>query len=313
MLLSFVGCEKDNEGITEPTIPSAEVFSLGSNAVTIKSDLIESKSPIVSVGLCWGTNPNPTIANANVLGSLSDSAMYCRVEGLTPNTIYYAKLYAVNADETWYGDEFSFTTNTTATDIDGNVYNTVKIGNQVWIVENLRTTTYNDGTIIPYFDGESKAAWPVGDFVSWYDFDEIPNKFVYGGLYSWDAVNSGKLCPEGWHVPSDLEWQTLVDYLGGKYVAGGLLKDKSYWSNNYSASNFSGFMARGGGSNDAVPHSFLGKNYRGYWWSSTIDFSVHEDTKVYTYWEVFNETTEIERNGILNSQYNILSVRCIKD
>ena len=112
----------------------------------------------------------------------------------------------------------------TVTDIDGNVYKTVKIGNQVWMAENLKTTRLNDGQLIQYEPNNLDWAnlrtpgycWPNND---------SSNKDDYGALYNWYAVNSGKLAPIGWHVPTEDEWKILADFLGGEGVAGGKLKE----------------------------------------------------------------------------------------
>lgn len=316
MLLSFIGCEKDDEKIVEPTMPSAEVFSLGSNAVTIKSDLIESKSPILSAGLCWGTNPNPTIANANIFAFLSDSAMYCRVEDLSPNTKYYGKLYAVNTDGIWYGEEFSFITTNTVKDIENHVYNTVKIGEQIWMVENLRTTRFNDGTDIPCIS----SPWSELETPGYCNYDFfIPNTNVYGALYNWPTVNSNKLCPAGWHIPSDSEWKTLVQSIGGRDVAGSLIKStvSAYWAeSNLFATNLSGFSAiPGGASNGGTIGTFLGLGYNGFWWTSTVDYSYDLNFGYNIFWAVSHGSSSVIRNGFINKAgaLNFLSVRCIKD
>jgi uncharacterized protein (TIGR02145 family) len=159
--------------------------------------------------------------------------------------------------------------NQTVTDIDGNVYNTVTIWTQVWMKENLKTTKYNDGTSI--------AAFPIYDTTpsySWYDYDPV-NLNTYGALYNQYTVISGKLCPTGWHIPSDNEWTTLTDYLGGDSVAGGKLKeiDTVHWvSPNTGATNESGFTALPGGYRFTNKFCFdMGSH--GYWWSATVDSS----------------------------------------
>ena len=126
-------------------------------------------------------------------------------------------------------------TRTSLTDIDGNDYKTVTIGTQVWMVENLKTTKYNDGTAIPNItDNTSWAALTTGAYCDNINTPSIST--TYGRLYNWYAVdnnagtkvasNGGKnVCPTGWHVPSDAEWTTLTTYLGGESVAGGKLKE----------------------------------------------------------------------------------------
>jgi uncharacterized protein (TIGR02145 family) len=107
-------------------------------------------------------------------------------------------------------------------DIDGNVYRTVQIGNQTWMAENLKTTRYNDGSQIHTSNGG-----PAG-YTNWFDLstgaycwyeNDTAYKDIYGALYNWHAVGNGNLCPTGWHVPTDSEWTTLINFLGGENVA----------------------------------------------------------------------------------------------
>ena len=158
----------------------------------------------------------------------------------------------------------------TVKDIDGNEYPVVKIGKQIWMTTNLKTTRYNDGTAIPLVtDG---AAWAVLSTPGycWYDNDES-FKIAYGALYNGYAVSAGKLCPDNWHVPGDEEWAALARYLGGDNFAGEKLKaaGTSYWvSPNQGATNESGFTALPGGLryHDGIFRDF---GFSGYWWSST--------------------------------------------
>jgi len=114
----------------------------------------------------------------------------------------------------------------TVKDIDGNVYNTITIGTQVWMAENLKTTKFDDSTAIPLrLDNKDwKALFTPAYFC--YDNDENANINTYGALYNWYAVSTNKLCPAGWHIPDDAEWTTLIKKLkGGERVAGGKLKE----------------------------------------------------------------------------------------
>src|SRR5258707_6412574 len=156
----------------------------------------------------------------------------------------------------------------TVTDIDGNVYHTVKIGTQVWMIENLRVTKYNDGIAIPLITDLWSAATTEGAYC-WYNNDESTYKNAYGALYHWYSVNSGKLCHKGWHVPTDVEWTTLTTYLGGESVAGNKLKETgtAHWlSPNDGATNESGFTGLPGGIRGGT---FSDVGNFGLWWSST--------------------------------------------
>src|SRR5674476_633708 len=117
----------------------------------------------------------------------------------------------------------------TVTDIEGNVYHTVKIGTQTWMVENLKTTKYKDGTAIPLVtDNKVWINLPTPAYC-WYDNDATTYKNTYGALYNWYAVNTGKLAPTGWHIPTDAEWTTLQNYVGGELVAGDKMKATTLW------------------------------------------------------------------------------------
>ena len=159
----------------------------------------------------------------------------------------------------------------TVTDIDGNVYNTVTIGTQVWMKENLKTTHYSNSDGIP--NVTNAAAW--GGLTSGayccYDNDTA-NAAIYGLLYNWYAVvDNRNIAPEGWHVPADSDWTTLIDYLGGSSVAGGKMKDTvaTYWSSpNEGADNSSGFTGLPGGDRVTNGSFFLLHDY-GFFWSVT--------------------------------------------
>ena len=160
----------------------------------------------------------------------------------------------------------------TMTDQDSNVYKTITIGTQTWMAENLRTTKYNDGTIIPNItDNAEWIGLTTGAFCTYNNTMDADLIATYGILYNWYTVNSGKLCPTGWHVSTDAEWTTLTDYLGGVSVAGGKLKETGVThciTPNTGADNSSGFTALPGG---LLTHhgNFFNIGDNGYWWSST--------------------------------------------
>jgi uncharacterized protein (TIGR02145 family) len=197
----------------------------------------------------------------------------------------------------------------TVTDIDGNVYHTVTIGTQVWMVENLKTTKYRNGDPIPYvtdnLNWEALGNIPTGGYC-WYNNDTL-NKVFYGALYNWYAVTDNRnIAPAGWHVPSDAEWTILTDYLGGLSVAGGKLKEDGtlHWiSPNWEATNSTGFTALPGGYRSYAYFTFLG--YYGRWWSSS--------TANYTAWYrglCFSDGITYRDNYVKKSGFY---VRCVRD
>ena len=158
--------------------------------------------------------------------------------------------------------------NNTVKDIDGNIYHAVTIGTQVWLAEDLKTTRYNDGTAIPYVGGDVEWKNLRSAAFCWYNNDES-NKTVYGALYNWYTTNTGKLCPIGWHVASNSDWETLINYCGGWEVAGGKLKEAgtAHWeAPNIGAINEFGFTALPGAGRRPEDGKFsaLGR-ILGYW------------------------------------------------
>jgi len=201
----------------------------------------------------------------------------------------------------------------TITDSDGNIYTTITIGTQVWMVENLKTTKYNDGTEIPPITDNTEWKNTTAAAYCWYG-NEITNKDPYGALYNWYAVNTGKLCPQGWHVPSESEWTVLVNFLGGESVAGGKLKttgtieegDGLWYQPNVDATNETGFSALPGGARGGGGFSDI--NWGGIWWTST---AYPSDRAYYFYINNYNGTVGDSDTGI--AKYNGYSVRCLKN
>ncbi|HPG38813.1 MAG TPA: chitobiase/beta-hexosaminidase C-terminal domain-containing protein [bacterium] len=163
----------------------------------------------------------------------------------------------------------------TVIDIDGNTYQTVKIGDQWWMAENLRVTHYRNGDPIPNITDNTEWKYFSTGAYCYYDNNNI-NAAVYGALYNWHVVNDNRnLAPAGWHVPSDAEWQALINYLGGDAVAGGKMKEvgTTHWlSPNKGATNESGFTARPGGWRGASrPSGFCWIGGNASFWSTTED------------------------------------------
>jgi uncharacterized protein (TIGR02145 family)/uncharacterized repeat protein (TIGR02543 family) len=155
-------------------------------------------------------------------------------------------------------------------DADGNVYTTVSIGSQTWMVENLKTTKFNDGTSIPLVKDSAMWINLSSPAFCWYNNDST-NKAAYGAIYNWYAVSTSKLAPTGWHVPSDSEWSVLTTYLGGDSVAGGSLKEAglAHWlAPNAGATNSSGLSALPGGYRGEGGLFYWLGGY-GNWWPST--------------------------------------------
>ncbi|MEA3446457.1 MAG: fibrobacter succinogenes major paralogous domain-containing protein [Bacteroidota bacterium] len=198
----------------------------------------------------------------------------------------------------------------TVTDADGNTYNTVEIGSQCWMRENLKTTQFNDNAAIPlqtnngFWDTLSTPAY------CWYDNNQAAYGNTYGALYNWHAAETGKLCPTGWHVPTDTEWTTLTDFLGGISVAGGKLKETGivHWeSPNTGATNETWFTALPGGFR-GTGGNFNVINNKGYWWTFTGHATYGSSA---WYRNMTKSSAQVVRH-FLGKQHGF-SIRCVKD
>jgi uncharacterized protein (TIGR02145 family) len=209
----------------------------------------------------------------------------------------------------------------TPTDGDGNTYKTVVIGSQTWLSENLKTTKFNDGTAIPLVT--ANGAWYnlKTPGYCWYDNKEAEHKEQFGAIYNWYAVNSGKLCPKGWRVPSDQDWMQLEEHLGmveaealflgwrgeDKQI-GGMLKSTgtALWTTpNTGATNSTGFTGDPGGCR-LLYGDFKFKYGYGYWWCS-----VEADSTYGVMRSLASDLVTIFKSHY-QKEYG-MSVRCIKD
>ncbi|MEI6752953.1 MAG: FISUMP domain-containing protein [Paludibacter sp.] len=296
--------------ITSSTASGGGSFTMNGNIVSIMGQ-----------GICWSTSPNPTITDSKTSDVASSGTFTSSMTGLTAGTTYYVRAY-ISSYVTWtgtsgswnpitYGNEVSFTVAAsqpanTVTDIDGNVYHTVIIGTQTWMVENLKTTKYRNGDAIPS---------PVGDWSALtsgaqaaYNNDAA-NATKFGLLYNWYAVaDTRNITPTGWHVPTDVEWTTLTTYLGGEVVAGGKLKEigtLNWTFPNTGATNETGFYALPGGDR-FYDGTFFGIGYYGYWWSASESSTSYAwINAMYANYSFASKSSNVKQIGY--------SVRCIKD
>jgi len=193
------------------------------------------------------------------------------------------------------------------TDVDGNTYKTVVIGGKTWMSENLKTTKYSDGSAIQLVtDSKIWNSLKTAAYC-WYNND-ITNKNIYGALYNWNTVETGKLCPSGWRVPNDSEWLSLTILYGGQYAAGGKLKESgnTHWETpNTGATNESGFNALPGGFRVNDNRIFDGIKQTGCWWTS----SGGGDYALSQYLNYDGASSNVFDGLSVNGE----SVRCIKD
>jgi len=338
-----VRCLKDENGGTTPeptadlpTVTTSAVSDITATTATAGGNVTADGGATVSArGICWSTSETPTIADNVTTDGTGTGEFTSSITGITANTTYYVRAYATNSEGTAYGEQVSFTTLPadgqscgTLTDYDGNTYNTVQIGDQCWMKENLRTTHYSNGTIIALGSTTS-----TSKAYRYYPDNNSENVATYGYLYNWAAVmhNSSAssanpsgvkgICPLGWHVPSDGEWAQLKSYVNNQsdYMCQDLpafiaksLASTSGWNssasncapgNNPSSNNATGFSA--------VPAGYYTGSYlyfgdNAYFWSTTEGESSN----------VYSRHIEYSNGGLfglIEGVVNGCSVRCLKD
>jgi len=298
-----------NFAIVAPTVPSVQTNAATSvtNITAILNGAVNANGFSRVVTFEYGTSTSygsSVTASQSPIGGSSSIGVSAPASGLTSGQIYHFRVRAICGLSEYHGADMTFTT--TVKDYDGNIYNTVIIGTQVWMKENLKTMKYNDGTSIPNVTDNATWAALATPAYCWYKNDATSYKATYGALYNWYTVHTGKLCPAGWHVPSDAEWTILSDYLGGLPVAGGKLKESGtvHWASpNTGATNESGFTALAGGVRaNGVYTDMLTQTW---WWASTETNSFPWIRAILNYLSNLGNS--------LVSPVNGASVRCLRN
>jgi uncharacterized protein (TIGR02145 family) len=337
ILCSLWGCKKtEPENILTVTTDDIEIFSEG--VYTFKGTIANiGKEEINEHGFCWSESTNPETGGTiirlgprNLSGSFSST-----IYEVLPGTTYYVKAFAIINSIPYYGDEKSFTTPDTLVlpilDIDHNIYYPVKIGDQIWMSENLKATRYPDCSKIPRI--EERLTWFKFSLYTvaycWYDnYGAIGA--TYGGLYTWPAAMNIKsesdikpgnvqgVCPDGWHLPGDSEWKQLETFLGMSRAEvdgeewrgkdeGGKMKHEGiqiWTSPNTGSTNESGFRALPAGWRDGNGYfNNLGTSAR-FWSSSKRGDYAWVRQLDYNSSQIYRGTKGL---------YEGISVRCIKD
>jgi len=326
-------CIEEVDDKRTPVLTTTSVIDVYQTTAIVSSYVVPNgSSPVNFHGVCWSTNENPVIEDNKTAGSKKAGSYFidettdgketgsflCELTGLTPGTTYYVRACATNTNGAGYGNTLKFKTfdrdgivNSFTDSRDGNVYQTITIGRQVWMTENLR---YLPEVVGPDIGSESIPCYYVlryyGDNVLEAKSSTYYNP--YGVLYNWPAAMAS--CPDGWHLPSLNEWLELVNHLGGYLVAGDKLKESGteHWREpNTGATNESGFNGLpgdfrhfGSGGRFSTDIGFgLGV---GLWWSSTDNNNT--DSYHLLLHHNFSNTWLEYRN-----KADGLSIRCVKD
>ena len=318
VMMTYFSCSKTEPMTAQiPTVTTDVISAITQTTATGGGNVTSGGGITVKArGVCWSTSPTPTTASGKTSDSTGTGTFISHLTGLSPNATYYVRAYATNNLGTAYGEERTFTTQQaipeTVTDIDGNVYHTVAIGSQAWLKENLKAVRYNKGDSIP--DVSDDDQWSNLKKGARCNYDKDPLQVgTYGRLYNFFAASDTRnICPVGWHVPTDTEWQTLIDYLGGAAVAGGKLKTTGtleqgtgLWRQpNLGATNESGFSAIPGGIRGFnAGFSLLSESAT--FWTSTEQLTLASSREISYKYENAEPHSTNKTEGY--------SVRCIKD
>jgi uncharacterized protein (TIGR02145 family) len=312
-------------------INTSTVSDLSITSATLGGSITgDGGSTITERGIYWSTSQNPELTGTKLQIGSGVGLFSTYLTGLIPNTDYYVKAFASNNLGPIFGSQVHFKTygpgnsppiifNSNLTygsviDVDGNSYKTIQIGNQIWMAENLRTKTYNDRSSIPLVTDAKEYGALESPCYCWYNNDLATNGSIFGALYNFYTVNTGKLCPSGWHVPSDPDWTTLITFLGGNNGVADKLRETgpTHWGIRNGGSNSSGFTALPGGDRRLIDQNgtYIGiyeaLSSQGNWWSTSTDF--YGDYYVFTinYYDNY-----ITKWAMWPSE--AYSVRCLKD
>ncbi len=327
--LGSVRCLRDEGGTNSwTTVTTAAPTDITATSATCGGIVtVNAGGSVAERGICWSASPHPTTGDSHINSGSGTGNFTCDVSGLTTNTTYYVRAYAVNSGDTAYGDEVTFTTFTCGvdnlTDYGGNTYNTVQIGSQCWMRENLRTTQFADGRNIPLPLYDSYSSYYYG---CRYLVGNSLDAAVYGYLYNFPAMVDHEICPPGWHVPNISEWVQLINYVETKsqYICGGsnnniakAMASQTGWN----SSTNSCAVGNTPSTNNATLFSAFPAGYNGIatgeisLFGSITEYTNEEedDDDVLQYWSVgWNYDTSETLSYICG--YNVFaSVRCIRD
>ena len=327
-----VRCLRDGGNMSLlPTVSTMGVTAItATTAVTGGNITDDGGSAVTARGVCWSTSHNPTTAGYHTSDGEGMGSFTSNLTGLTAGTTYFVRAYAINGNGTKYGDEVAFSTpvpfvcgTNTVSDYEGHIYNTVQIGDQCWMKENMRATKYSDGTSIT----KASVTQVSSGTPCYYDPGQAAN---YGYLYNWPAAkgpssvsaNNQGICPTGWHVPSNGEWTQLEQYVSSQsnyrcsnnssYIAKALASTTGWNSstnqcavgNTPASNNATGFGAVPAGGHYSSSFNFSGDDAN--FWSAT------ESNSSYAYFRYLDYGTAIVVSGSYLKS-NGVSVRCLRD
>lgn len=327
----LIACNKDSSQENLQTSPIVKTYKVAEVTKTSASFsgriLINGGSQILQVGVCWSTDAEPTMEDYVINSQYTSDSISFRINDLIPETFYYFRIFAKNEiGNIGYGNIERFSTFGEVSDIEGNIYKTVRIGEQIWMEQNLKVTKYNSGEDINYYSNIEVIPGQIGAIYVWHD--DISMRDTFGAYYNWNTVSTDKLCPTGWHIPSNDEWQVLKTYLLNNNYAHPVLPEaiakslasRSLWSEDSAHLGEPGVPATEPESNNtsgfnAFPAGLRGYGAGGFYFKNRIAsfWSANESDSVYAC-SVFIDGIMYDFSvNHINDKRDAMPVRCLKD
>lgn len=318
-------CEKDNGDL--PVLTTSSISNITATSASCGGDITSNGGTTITVrGVCWNIVQAPTTSVSKTIDGSGTGSFNSNISGLTASTLYYIRAYATNKAGTVYGNELSFTTQAVfscgdAINYEGKTYNTVQIGMQCWLKENLDVGTRIDASQNQSDNG----------IIEKYCYNNDPDSCTkYGGLYQWNEMmqyiaqqGTQGICPSGWHIPTDEEWKVLEGTVDSQYGngdpewdiwgsrgfdAGTNIKTTSGWYANGIGTDLFGFSGLPSGHRD-IDSLFSFISYNSIIWTSKGN-----DNHIEEAWgrAILYNSSEVYRGGGY-SKLNGFSVRCLRD
>lgn len=346
-----VRCVRDESVLNVPRVTTASVSNVTSSSFGLKGNIsFDGGAEVTECGFCYSTTENPTTDDNKIVVGSGIGDFTTIINGLTTGTLYYVRAYATNSVGTAYGDNVMAMPGNrdsqpcegtpTMQDVEGHTYNTVQIGNQCWMKENLRVTKYANGTPIALVEADSSSTIPYR-----YEPDKNPaNVEAYGYLYNWAAVmndeeasntnpnNIQGVCPTGWHVPTRKEFDLMLGYVrsqekwncgGNKYSIAKHLASSSHWTSpsytlhecdvtyDLSQNNATGFSATAAGNYSSYYQKAMEFNHNTLFWTATYSTNNMDTDNTPIIYSLRNNKAIVSKDDSYKTHG--YSVRCLKD
>ena len=330
-------------------LPTVVTHSMECGGNIIGEVARDGGSYVTERGICWSTSQNPTIDDNHEEEGSGLGTFQTTIPSMSANRTYYARAYAINEVGIAYGNVVSYTSPNladgmpclgaaTVADHQGNIYNTVQIGNQCWTKENMRATTSpknlmtagnlnNPSKTTPYYYNPASSAIPLEKRGLLYNWAAALDTTFTTDNEDVSFVNRRGICPAGWHVPSNAEWETMVNYLGSQqcYTCGGnsanvakVLASREHWrrqsnacavANQAELNNATGFNGLPMGYYNAAPEAlaFVNDSATSPFWTSTSNGTEG------VYYKFLSRNRAYVFNGTADTKHYGFGVRCIKN